>query len=72
MLSLSTKISIIYSAILKHKHINFSLDIEYCEINILIEREQYYLYLLKPDYNILMVVNYRLNSKQSLATLNKN
>jgi len=46
---LSTIISIIYSALLKHGYVNFSLDIlEYCEINVLIEREQYYLNLLKP------------------------
>lgn len=66
---LSTRISIIYSAILKYEHINFSLDIlEYCEINLLIEREQYYLDLLKPDYNILTVANSRLGSIQSEAT----
>ena len=48
--------SSIYSALLKHGYDSFSLDIlEYCEINILIEREQYYLDLLKPEYNILKV-----------------
>jgi len=66
---LNTRKSIIYSAILKHDYLNFSLDIfEYCEINILIEREQYYLDLLKPEYNILKVANSRLGSKQSEAT----
>lgn len=64
---LSTIKSIIYSAILKYDYINFSLDIlEYCEINVLIEREQYYLYLLKPDYNLLKVANSRLGSKHTL------
>ena len=49
---LSTRTSIIYSAILKHDYVNFSLDIlEYCDINVLIEREQYYLDTLKPEYN---------------------
>lgn len=39
---------------MKYKHKNFSLDIiEYCEPYLLIEREQYYLDLLKPEYNIL-------------------
>lgn len=66
---LSTRKSIIYSAILKHGYINFSLDIlEYCDKNLLIEREQYYLDNLKPDYNILKIANSRLGSKQSEAT----
>jgi len=66
---LITRTSIIYSAILKHDYANFSLDIlEYCEIDVLIEREQYYLDYLKPEYNILKVVNSRLGSKQSEAT----
>jgi group I intron endonuclease len=65
---LSTGISIIYSAILKHGYNNFSLDIlEYCEIDMLIEREQYYLDLLNPKYNILKVANSRLG-RQSDAT----
>jgi len=66
---LSTRKSIIYSAILKHRYINFSLDIlEYCYKNLLIEREQYYLDNLKPEYNILKIANSRLGSKQSEAT----
>ena len=66
---LSTRTSIIYSAILKHGYANFSLDIlEYCEIDILIEREQYYLDSLKPEYNILKIANSRLGSKHSEAT----
>lgn len=45
---------IIYRAILKYGYKNFSLDIlEYCESNMLIEREQYYINILKPEYNIL-------------------
>lgn len=55
---LKTRTSIIYSAILKHDYVNFSLDIlEYCEIDVLIKREQYYLNHLKPEYNILKVAN---------------
>jgi group I intron endonuclease len=66
---LKTRTSIIYSAILKHGYDNFSVDIlEYCEINVLIEREQYYLDLLKPEYNILKIANSRLGSKQSETT----
>jgi group I intron endonuclease len=44
---------IIYRALLKYGHSNFSLDIlEYCESSILMEREQYYIDFLKPEYNI--------------------
>lgn len=53
---------IIYRALLKYGYKNFNLDIlEYCKISVLIEREQYYLDHLKPEYNILKVVN---NQKQ--------
>jgi len=63
---LSTSTSIIYNAILKHDYANFSLDIlEYCDINIVIEREQYYMDLLKPEYNILKLAGSRLGKKQS-------
>ena len=45
---------IIHRALLKYGHSNFSLDIlEYCELNELISKEQYYIDLLKPEYNIL-------------------
>lgn len=61
--------SIICNAILKYNYENFSLDIlEYCKINILIEREQYYLDLLKPEYNILKTAGSRLNHKLTEKT----
>jgi hypothetical protein len=60
--------SAIYSAILKYGYSNFSLDIiEYCESNLLIYREQYYIDLSKPDYNILNIAGNRLGSKHSEA-----
>jgi group I intron endonuclease len=44
---------IIRRALLKYGYYNFSLEIlEYCEIDVLIAREQYYIDLLKPEYNI--------------------
>lgn len=44
----------IYSSLLKNGHSNFKLEIiEYCELSVLIEREQYYIDLLNPEYNIL-------------------
>lgn len=61
--------SIIYSALLKHSNDNFTLDIlEYCELDILTEREQYYIDILKPEYNILPAANSRIGSKHSLKT----
>lgn len=64
-----TTISIIYNALLKHGYTNFTLDIiEYCEVDMLIEREQYYFDVLKPEYNILKTANSRIGSKHSLKT----
>jgi group I intron endonuclease len=55
--------SIIYKSILKYGHSKFSLDIlEYCESSLCIAREQYYLDLLKPEYNILKIAGSRLGS----------
>jgi group I intron endonuclease len=46
--------SIIFSAILKHGLENFSLTIlEYCLVEELLEREDYYITTFKPEYNIL-------------------
>jgi group I intron endonuclease len=59
----------IYKAILKYGYSKFSLDIiEYCEPNLLISREQYYLDLLKPEYNILKNAHSFLGFKHSDET----
>lgn len=64
--------SIISSSLLKYGYSNFSIEIlEYCDLEFLIKREQYYLDLLKPDYNILMTAGSRLGSKHSPETLLK-
>nr|QVG61535.1 hypothetical protein [Rhizoctonia sp.] len=48
--------SIISRALIKYGYSNFSLEIlEYCDVSKLLEREQYYFDLLKPDYNIAKV-----------------
>src|SRR6266849_4907080 len=61
--------SIIYSSLLKHGYSNFSIDIlEYCEPLSLLEKEQYYIDLLKPEYNILKIAGSRFGSKQSEET----
>jgi len=55
---------IIYRALLKYGYSNFSLDIlEYCESNVLIKREQYYINLLNPEYNILKRGESNIGSK---------
>lgn len=45
--------------------------IEYCEIEVLIEREQFYLDLMKPDYNIRLIADSNLGIKLSEETINK-
>lgn len=61
--------SAIYRAILKYDYSDFNLYIlEYCDLDILIKREQYYLDLLKPEYNILKVAGSRLGHTASLKT----
>jgi group I intron endonuclease len=58
--------SAIYSAFLKYGYYNFSLDIlEYCKFDELILREQYYIDVLKPEYNILEIAGSRLGTKQT-------
>lgn len=60
----------IVKAILKYGYSNFSLEIlEYCTINNIIEKEQYYLDLLRPEYNILKIARSSLGFKHSEKTL---
>jgi len=52
--------SAIYSAILKHGYQDFSLYIlEYCDISRVLETEQKYLDLYKPEYNLLLIAGSR-------------
>lgn len=61
------KTSLIYRAILKHGHENFTLEIlEYCGKDETIQREQYYMDLFKPVYNILLVAGSPLGRKLPL------
>lgn len=65
-------IMIIYKALLAHGFDNFRLDIlEHCKPSELINREQYYIDLLKPDYNILKVAGSSLGVKRSIETIAK-
>jgi group I intron endonuclease len=59
-------------ALLKHGYSNFRLDIlEYCEANKVIEREQYYMDFLNPEYNILKVAGSSYGYKHTEETLSK-
>lgn len=56
-----SKSSLIYKALLKYGFSKFSLEIlEYCDPSILLEREQYYIDLLQPEYNLLKTAGSRL------------
>jgi group I intron endonuclease len=60
--------SVIHRALLKYGYSNFSLNIlEYCEPDVLIKREQYYIDLLNPEYNILRIAGSSLGFKHSEA-----
>jgi group I intron endonuclease len=62
----------ITQALLKHGHSNFTLEIrEYCPQASLLEREQFYLDLLKPEYNILKFAYSMLGFKHSPDNLAK-
>ena len=59
----------IYSAILKHGYSNFQLEIlEYCTKENAISREQYYIDLYKPEYNLNLIAGSRLGSIHSEDT----
>jgi hypothetical protein len=67
---IKTNNSMIYKALLKYGYSNFRLDIiEICKPIDLIEREQYYLDLLKPEYNILKMAGSLLGFKHNKDTL---
>jgi group I intron endonuclease len=59
-------------ALLKYEHKNFTLDIlEYCSKTELIEREQYYIDLLEPEYNILKTAGSLLGFRHSPENIEK-
>lgn len=63
---------LINKAILKHGRVNFSLEImEYCLNKDVIKREQYYLDLLKPAYNILRIAGSSYGYKHNETSLIK-
>ena len=59
-------------ALIKYGHTNFRLDIlEYCSKDKLLEREQYYIDLINPEYNILKIAGSLLGYKHSNETIEK-
>lgn len=70
--SLKSKNMIINKAISKYGYSNFKLEIlEYCKSEDCIKREQYYLDLLNPEYNILKIAGSTLGFKHSEETIAK-
>jgi len=64
--------SAIHSALLKYSYNNFKLEIiEYCEQDLLISREQYYINMLKPEYNICKIAGLTLGKRHSESTKQK-
>lgn len=63
---------LINKALIKYGYSNFTLEVlEYCDISNSISREQYYINLLKPVYNILQVAGSSLGFTHSKETLAK-
>ena len=64
------KNSLIHKALLKYGYSAFKLDIlEYCKPENLINREQYYLDLFKPNLNILTIAGSKLGSEHKPTIL---
>ncbi len=62
----------ITNSMLKYGYSSFSLEIlEYCEIDMLITREQYYINIHNPEYNICKIAGSRLGTKHSKETMLK-
>ena len=63
---------VINKALLKYGYSNFKLEIlEYCDPENIVDREQHYLDLLKPEYNVLKDAGSSLGFKHSEESLAK-
>lgn len=66
---LKSKNYVISKALLKYGYEKFSLEIlEYCDASIVLKREQYYLDLFNPIYNIAKTAGSSLGIKRSDGT----
>jgi group I intron endonuclease len=64
-----SKNMMIYRALLNYGYDGFKLEIlEYCSKEALIEREQFYIDSINPEYNILKVAGSTLGFKHSEAS----
>lgn len=67
-ISYPTRNMIIYKALLKYGYAGFRLEIlEYCSLELLLDREQFYFDMFSPDYNILKVAGSPLGYRHSEA-----
>jgi len=72
LLSLAKSNRLIDRALLKYGFSNFTLEIlEYCNEENILEREQYYMDLLKPEYNIVEIAGSTLGYKHTPESLAK-
>ncbi len=70
--SLAKSNRLIDRALLKYGFSNFALEIlEYTDINNVLEREQYYMNLFKPQYNIVETAGSTLAYKHTQESLDK-
>lgn len=59
-------------ALVKYGYSGFKLEIlEYCEPELAIVKEQYYIDLIKPEYNILKTAGSSLGYKHTEETMSK-
>lgn len=66
------RLSLICKALLKYGYSGFKLEIlEYCNESEVINREQYYIDYLNPEYNILKIAGSTLGYKHTEETLSK-
>lgn len=62
--------SLICKALLKYGYAGFRLEIlEYCPVSTVLDREQFYIDKLNPEYNILKIAGSNLGYKHSEASL---
>lgn len=64
--------SLICKALIKYGYSNFKLEVlEHCDPSFVIIREQYYIDLLDPEYNILKVAGSSFGYKHTIESLKK-
>ena len=68
----ASKSSLICRALLKYGYSSFKLEIlEFCQPSVIIEREQYYIDILSPEYNILKLAGSLFGYKHTIESIEK-